>query len=135
VAATTISVSYFGNSNSMVIGGTDMAGNPATVKGNLTLGGTGNWVRVDAGGVLTNGSVTLSGSGLVFTNGGDVYVSGVNLANNDSQWVFNGGTLHATANGAILNGNGIGILGGMGGTIDDGGRPSPWHRSCRGQGR
>ena len=111
------------NSNYVNVAG----GNALWNLGNQTLaigktGATGNWMTVASGGILTNGSVTFGGLGSVCTNGGDAYLSGINLANSDSLWVFNGGTLHATAAGNILYGNGTGVLADAGGTIDDGGK-------------
>jgi autotransporter-associated beta strand protein len=129
VAATTISVSYFGNSNSMVIGGTDMAGNPATVKGNLTLWGTGNWVRVDAGGVLTNTTISVGNSltnffnSLLITNGGQVFSPGLlvgtgQIASSNTVTVINGGLLECPAitlgnSASPGNGNSVAINGGI----------------------
>ena len=75
-----------------------------------TTATTGNWMNVASGGVLTNGNVLLGGVGSTLNLGGDAYLSKVNLASNDAQVVFTGGTLHATANGTLLYGAGFGTI-------------------------
>ena len=98
------------NSNFVTIAGANGTTNALWDLGKkaLTIGldtaATGNWMTVSTGGVLTNGRVTLGGVGSVFTIGGDAYLSNVNVSVSDAQLNFNGGTLHATANGNLISG-------------------------------
>jgi autotransporter-associated beta strand protein len=95
---TALQLGYYAgaNSNYVYVGGTDISGNNALLDlggSALTLGGystgyligpgNGNWVKVDQGGVVTNGSSigvgclsTSSGNYLIVTNGGKVFTSG-----------------------------------------------------------
>jgi autotransporter-associated beta strand protein len=80
-------VGSYGTSNYVVIAGTDASGQRATLKGNLNVGNnpyaTGNWARVEAGGVVTNTTIVVGthtpniNNCLIITNGGQVFSSAV----------------------------------------------------------
>ena len=126
--ATGMTVGRNGSNVSVVISGADAGGNKATLSfigigtnpiQNLTIGGgspsggnpgSNNWVRVDAGGLITNANT--------------IYVGGNNLAADFNNWVnsliiTNGGQVYGTNGGVIgnstnNNGNWISLGGGAG---------------------
>jgi autotransporter-associated beta strand protein len=105
------------NSNFVVIVGNnatwDLGGNYL----NMGYGGaTGNWMRVDNGGILTNGSsITLGGVGSEFTigAGGTAWVGNVSVSNGT---VLVNGSLSATGTVSVL---GNATLGGAGAIYGD----------------
>ena len=124
--ATGLTVGRNGSNVSVVISGADAGGNKATLSfvgygttngpGVMTIGGgspsggnpgSNNWVRVDAGGLITNASTIHIGgnylasdinniaNSLIITNGGQVYGTNGgtigNSTNNNNNWVSIGG--------------------------------------------
>ena len=124
--ANAVTVGRSAINNQLIVGGTDGAGNPATLSiyggGKLVIGGgsvssanpgTNSLVQVDAGGVVTNAAaISIGGSStawdancinnvLVITNGGRVYSAGTNTI----------GLLSG------CNGNGLSVGGGLSGSF------------------
>jgi len=118
-----------GNNNSIYVGGTNAAGVPSIWnlnKDRLTIGsgpGSGgngsNWIRVDAGGVITNCSP------LLYQNFGSLFVT-------------NGGQLAVMSGGSMVIGRGgasntvvVSSPNNNAASIVLGGRRHLWHRPCR----
>jgi len=127
-----------GNSNNLLIGGTNAAGTPATVNlggsrlaigdgGAISGGGhnsTNNSVVIGAGGIVTNAVLEMYSvnSSLTITNGGALYITPttgiaqVGRSNSVSNTVVIGGTNSVTGASATLNGGGVILaLAGFGG--------------------
>jgi autotransporter-associated beta strand protein len=92
----TVSVGGYngGYSNCVIVAGTDAAGQPATLNANGTIlyvgpssatGSSGNWVRVEAGGVVTNAQIILGytgnsvGNSMAINNGGKVFATALTV--------------------------------------------------------
>jgi len=122
-ASTTYVAGYYGgNRNYVIVTGADSAGRPATLEGNLCLVGTsasgvGNWVRVGAGGLVTNGQVVVGsvanacGNSLAITNGGQIFSKTAgsigNAAGANSNQVVIAGQNGATNSVWNLGGTGV----------------------------
>ncbi len=128
-------VGRIGFNSSLMVGGTDAAGNKAALRfisGNMTIGGgsvltsnpgTNNLVRVEAGGIITNASlVSIGGSqttydisclsnSLVITNGGRVFSTGNSTIGLNTNCNNNSASIGGGAGGSLwrLNNNTITI--------------------------
>jgi hypothetical protein len=101
-------------SNSATVTGTGSLWNPLGAI--MTIGGTGNVMRIEAGGLFTNGSVTVGGteSALVVTNGGRMMSVGtlwVRGLRSSARVAGPGSLLHSLGSSACYVGFGVSEIG------------------------